>query len=303
MLVLISLLSFMLILLAAYTFYSHENASREPLRRRIREIASSEEVSEEEVEKSFNEKLMDSLSEVLEKGMQRNTKAHRQEKLQHTLDQAGLSKETTPVRYISGLIVFSSLLALITGIIAFVITQDPGRTLILMVLVLGLYLYLQRFLMTRRMTLRKQQMIRDLPYTLDLILVSVEAGLSFDGALAKVVANIPGPISEEFGKTLKEIRMGIHRKTAMKNMSIRCDIKELSALNTSIIQADELGVSLSKIIRIQASTLREDRKQKAREKAMKAPVKILIPLIIFVFPTIFIVILGPSVLKIMEIFK
>jgi tight adherence protein C len=132
--------------------------------------------------------------------------------------------------------------------------------------------------------------------------VSVEAGLSFDGAMTRVINNLSGELCDEFGKSLKEIKMGIQRQEALRNMSERCDVKELSTLVTSLIQADELGVSLGKVLRIEAANLREHRKQSAREKAMKAPIKMLFPLIFFIFPSIFIIILGPAIIKIIAIF-
>ena len=124
----------------------------------------------------------------------------------------------------------------------------------------------------------------------------------FDGALARVISNINGELCDEFANSLKEIRMGIERKVALRNMSDRCDVKALSMLVTSIIQADELGVSLSRVLRIESENLREHRKQVAREKAMKAPIKMLFPLVFFIFPTIFIIILGPAVIRMITIF-
>jgi tight adherence protein C len=131
----------------------------------------------------------------------------------------------------------------------------------------------------------------------------VEAGLSLDGAIARIVSNIRGILSEEFSKTLKEMRMGIDKKQALRNMSDRCDVRDLSVLVNALIQADELGVSLGKVLRIEGAQLREKRRQAAREKAMKAPVKILFPLIVFIFPAIFVIILGPAVINMIELFK
>lgn len=303
MLLMITLISFVLIFMAFNALFAGAYSKRAETARRISEIGQVGKLPKEEDNKSFREKLTDSISEILEKVFYKNANAHPYEKLQKKLDNAGISKSITPLKYMSGLLIFSTVLLVAIYALVYLLTFSVAKALTFAFIGLIIYLYAQHFNLLRKITWRKNKMVRDLPYTLDLILVSVEAGLSFDGAIAKVVANIPGPISEEFAKTLKEIRMGIERKTAMKNMSSRCGIKELSTLNTAIIQADELGVSLSKIIRIQAITLREERKQKAKEKAMKAPVKILIPLILFVFPTIFIVILGPSVIKIMEMFK
>jgi len=137
------------------------------------------------------------------------------------------------------------------------------------------------FYLSKKVNRRKKIIVRELPYTLDLITVSVEAGLSFDGAMARVIVNISGELCDEFSKTLKEIRMGIQRKVALKNMGQRCEVKELSMLLTSLIQADDLGVGLANVLRIESAGLREHRTQVAREAAMKAPIKHAISTYIF----------------------
>lgn len=303
MLLIISLISFAMVFLIVNALFSGANSKKANIDRRMAEIANANKVVKDEENKSFKDKMTDSISEVIEKLFFKNSKQSRNERLQKKLDNAGLSKITTPIKYTSGLIISSIVLFFVALLLVFLLTTSIGKALIFALVSVMFYLYAKNFMLLRKVAWRRNRMVKDLPYTLDLILVSIEAGLSFDGAISKVVTNIPGPLSEEFAKTLKEMRMGIERKIAMRNMSTRCSIRELSTLITSIIQADELGVALGKIIRIEASTLREDRKQKAREKAMKAPVKILIPLILFVFPTIFIVVLGPAILQIMEFFK
>ncbi len=156
-----------------------------------------------------------------------------------------------------------------------------------------------RYMTGKAITRRQSEMLKALPYALDLITVSVEAGLSLDGAISRIVSHISGALSDELGKTLKEMRMGIEKKIALRNMAYRCDVKEISVLMTALIQADELGISLGKVLRIESAQMREKRRQSARERAMKAPVKILFPLVFFIFPSLFIIILGPAVLQMM----
>lgn len=159
-----------------------------------------------------------------------------------------------------------------------------------------------RFRVAKAIDKRSLEIVRSLPFALDLITVSVEAGLSLDGAIARIILNIEGALSEEFSKTLKEMRMGIEKRTALRNMGLRCDIQEVSTLMSALIQADELGVSLGTVLRIEGAQLREKRKQAAKEKAMKAPIKMLFPLIFFIFPAIFVIILGPALLQIIMMF-
>ena len=222
--------------------------------------------------------------------------------LSKRLENAGILRDYTIERWRYQTGMFHLILAGLTGIIMFMTGQAAYKIVIgILFMVLSIQVIL-RFYISGRISRRKEQMSRDLPFTLDLITVSVEAGLSFDGAIARVIQNIQGELSIEFAKMLKETKMGIERKVALRNMSDRCEIKELSMFISSLIQADHLGVSLGNILRIESEQMREHRKQAAREKAMKAPIKMLFPLIIFIFPAIFVIILGPAVIKMIQIF-
>ncbi len=155
-----------------------------------------------------------------------------------------------------------------------------------------------------RQTIRKRQLaiLRALPDVLDLLTVSVKAGLGFDSALLKVTEKMSGPLPQEMQLVLHEIKMGVLRRDALKALAKRTGVKELQSFVGTIIQADQLGVSISKVLQLQADSLRESRRQVAEEKAMQAPVKMLFPLVLFIFPTLFIVLLGPAVLQIIKQF-
>ncbi|MDH7478622.1 MAG: type II secretion system F family protein [Syntrophomonadaceae bacterium] len=144
---------------------------------------------------------------------------------------------------------------------------------------------------------RKEAAVRSLPDALDLLTVSVEAGLGFDIALQKVAEKSQGVLGSEFTRLLSEIRMGKPRREALRDLTNRIGGDELASLVSAIIQADQLGVSMGNVLRLQAAQLRQQRRQRAEEKAMKAPVKMLFPLVFFIFPTIFIVLLGPAIIK------
>lgn len=218
------------------------------------------------------------------------------------LEKSGVLHNISPEKWIVRKFIITVFIAIILGVVTINLSKNILSGILLTTLTVLLINAIYKFYLAKQITKRDIEIIRSLPFTLDLITVSVEAGLSLDGAIAKIVNSISGPLSEEFGKTLKEIRMGINKKDALKNMSVRVGIKDLSMLLSSLIQADELGVSLGKILRIEGAQLREKRKQAAREKAMKAPVKMLFPLILFIFPTVFVIILGPAIIKIMEVF-
>ena len=153
-----------------------------------------------------------------------------------------------------------------------------------------------------RVKSRQAAVSAELPDALDLLSVSVEAGLGFDGAIAKLADHMDGPLTEEFNLALGEMRIGEGRQEALKKMAERVDTPEISSFTRAIIQADQLGISLGRILRVQAADTRLKRQAAAEEKAMKAPIKMLFPLVLFIFPAMFIVILGPALLNLKGLF-
>ncbi len=125
-------------------------------------------------------------------------------------------------------------------------------------------------------------------------MISVEAGLGFDAALGRVVQNVPGELSREFQRTLQETRVGVSRLDALRNLTARTDVDDLNTFVLSLIQADQFGVSIARVLRVQAEEMRVRRRQRAQEKAFAAPVKLVFPLMFFIFPALFIIILGPA---------
>jgi tight adherence protein C len=147
---------------------------------------------------------------------------------------------------------------------------------------------------------RQKQILRALPDTLDLLTISVRAGLGFEGALAKVVEKVPGPLSAEFGRALAEIRIGRPRREALRDIVDRTEVPPLSAFIGAIIQAEQLGVPIAKVLQVQSEQLRIERRQRAEEMAARAPIKMLFRLVGCIFPSMFIVILGPAIILIIQ---
>jgi tight adherence protein C len=147
---------------------------------------------------------------------------------------------------------------------------------------------------------RQNEILKALPFTLDLISISVEAGMALDGAMAIVMEKSKGPMAEELNLTLREIRLGKGRNEALLDMGERVGVDELKSFVTAVTYIARLGGSLVDVIRIQAQAMRIKRRQRAEEKAMKTPVKIMIPLVLFIFPSMFIVILAPAAITMME---
>ena len=150
-----------------------------------------------------------------------------------------------------------------------------------------------------RVRKRQKAVLMMIPDALDLLTISVRAGLGFDGALAKVVEKLKGPLTEEFRRALAEIRVGKARRDALRDIVPRTEVPALTNFIGAIIQAEQLGVSISKVLQVQSEQLRIERRQRAEEQAAKAPIKMLFPLVGCIFPSLFIIILGPALILIM----
>jgi tight adherence protein C len=181
--------------------------------------------------------------------------------------------------------------------------SSPLMVLILLPALGAAGFYAPEVLLSSKIRARRDSVQRDLPDALDVLAVSVEAGLGFDGAITKLTEHMTGPLVQEFALLLSEIRIGEARQTALKNMATRVDTPELSAFVRAVVQADQLGISLGRILRVQAADSRLRRQTSAEEKAMKAPIKMMFPTVLFIFPSMFLVLLGPAVLNILKIFK
>jgi tight adherence protein C len=157
-------------------------------------------------------------------------------------------------------------------------------------------------MLSRRVDERQKEILRTLSDTLDLLTISVEAGLSLNAAIAQVVQNVPGVLSAEFARMLQEIQLGVPRADAFRNLAERTDVEELNSFALAMIQADVFGVSIASVLRTQAQQLRIKRRQRAEAKAQQTPVKIVFPLILCILPALFIVIVGPGAIRIWQSF-
>jgi tight adherence protein C len=214
---------------------------------------------------------------------------------------AGLGRKISPTTFLA----FKSALALgglVLGALFGGAAAGPGGVLFAAIALAGIGFIAPDFVVSGKARSRKDRIRAELPDALDLMAVSVEAGMGFDGALSKLTEHMQGPLSDEFALTLGEIRIGESRQDALKKLSDRTSTPELASFVRSIIQADQLGISLGRILRVQATDSRLKRQAAAEEKAMKAPIKMLFPTVLFIFPAMFLVILGPAFLNLSKIF-
>ena len=208
---------------------------------------------------------------------------------------------------VSEWLIFQVLFAVFFPLISIMLGMSFNTALKRILIVAGIEAFIgivgPYLVLTSEFQKRQNEIIKTLPDMLDLLTVSVEAGLGFDAALGKVVEKMPGVLSKEFERVIHEIKIGKQKRDALRDMSERIGVVDFTTFIASIIQADQLGVSIGKVLRIQSYQMRLKRRQRAQEKAMKAPVKMLIPMVLFIFPNIFTVVLGPSVIRIINTFK
>jgi tight adherence protein C len=255
---------------------------------------------EEEMGKSAFTRVILPMVDKLSKSFSSMTPKTSLDRARKSIAQAGLTgkvfpSQITTISYILMVVVPVMSLSF-TGWPKGLLTQATG------ILVIGFILgyrlpfgYVQGKAKARQHEIRKA-----LPFTLDLISISVEAGMALDGAMAIVQEKSTGPMADELGLTLREIRLGKGRNEALVDMGDRIGVEELKSFVTAVTYIARLGGSLVDVIRIQAQAMRIKRRQRAEEKAMKTPVKIMIPLVLFIFPSMFIVILGPAAITMKE---
>jgi tight adherence protein C len=254
---------------------------------------------EEQLEKSFFERVIQPVLENFSKKFQKKSGI----KVDKTADL--LMRAGNPGNLTSGQFKALQLLSAMVSVTFFVFLTLIGLLPIqfapLLILVFaGFSFVVPQFWLSSKVSKRQKAMRKSLPDLLDLLTVSVEAGLGFDQAMQKVIERMKNPLTEEFDRMLQEMKLGSTRKDALRALSARAQVTELDSLIAAIIQADALGVSIGQILRVQSDQLRTKRRQMIEEMAQKLPIKMLFPMIFFIFPTIFIVTLGPIAIKVMK---
>lgn len=252
---------------------------------------------------SFNDRVLAPLMGRLVRLGRRLTPADNVDRLRRKLDVAG-----NPPGWTVDRVVAVKVLGLGVGLIgSIVLTAALGFGLmprIVLTVLASLTGYVAvNFWLYQRGYDRAEQMQKSLPDALDLLTISVEAGLGFDSALSQVARNTDGPVSEEFARVLTEMQIGMGRSQAMRSLGERTTLAELRGFANAMVQADSFGIPVGQVLRVQSAEMRLKRRQRAEEMAQKVPVKIMVPLIFCILPTLFISVLGPAVITILKSFK
>ncbi|HVM04692.1 MAG TPA: type II secretion system F family protein [Acidimicrobiales bacterium] len=215
-------------------------------------------------------------------------KVHRQ------LLQSGLSTSIKAEEFVTGQVVATALGLVAAMVTLSFFTLSTGKAVLVMVLLPGIGALLPSSWLARKVQERKDAILNELPDVVDLLAISVEAGVGFEGALEIVCQHFDSPLAQELSRTLKEMELGLPRREALQNLKRRTEVPDLSNFVLALTQADALGMPIGRILHTQAGEMRNKRRARAREKAARLPVKILFPLVVFIFPAVLVVILGPA---------
>lgn len=222
------------------------------------------------------------------------------ERLKLNLQQAGNPGNITPIMFSGMRMALLVILLLLAGFITFGQGMPVSKALMYTAICGTLGYLLPGMWLGRQIKARKHNIVKALPDALDLLTISVEAGLAFDLALTRVADKWDNELSNEFKRVLTDTRLGRARRDALKDMAQRTGVEDVQTFTAAIIQAEQLGVSIGKILRIQSDQMRIRRRQRAEEAAHKAPIKMLIPMAFLIFPSLFVVILGPAIPRLMS---
>ena len=305
MLSLIITLTFLTVFIVSYialkTYAPVEGAAEMRLRA-LDAIMQNRTDLDEELSLPFSQRILSPLSGSVATRLARLTPRSIREMVGEKLAAAGGLQGMGPNEFLILILFLSFALPLITAMLTMIAGAPVHQTVGFSLYAFAVGLYLPFFILNRKIKSRRRSMVRDLPDVLDLLTVSVEAGLGFDGALHKLSEKMKGALVEEFSRLLNEIRVGVPRRNALVAMAGRCNLEDVSVFTTSLVQADQLGVGIGNVLRVQSAAMREKRRQRAQAAAMKAPVKMLLPLVMFIFPTIFVILLGPAVIQLIASF-
>ncbi|UJF32833.1 type II secretion system F family protein [Paenibacillus hexagrammi] len=299
---------FFTVTLLVYAPFIWKQDRRKHMQRRISWITEKEDTAEPQqqeikTKRRLLQRLLLFLWKELKRGFGRRMPGQKEAKLELRLMQAGHPFGLTPVDFRIAEIALLLLLPCLAGLYAGLIRLGPGGIFAFAGVGLVIAFVLPQFYLGLKIKQRSRQALRELPDVLDLLTVSLEAGLGFDSALSKLISKKEGVVTSEFQRCLEEIRLGKTRREALQSVRERLELDEMKVLISSILQAEKLGIGMVQVLRVQSHEVREQRKQRAEEAAMKAPIKMLFPLVLFIFPSLFIVLLGPALIQFIQTFS
>jgi tight adherence protein C len=274
----------------------------DPLKARLNQLGqmTAKDLQELELQQPFFDRTIKPLAGRLSGAVARITSSSFTERTEKRLAMAGNPGDMKVSDWLGIKVIASGVFAGVLFILFGVLGGDITQGLLMGLLGAGIGYIGPEFWLGRRVKARQKAILIQIPDALDLLTISVRAGLGFDAALGKVVEKMKGPLVDEFRRALAEVRVGKARREALRDIVPRTEVQPLSNFISAIIQAEQLGVSISKVLQVQSEQLRIERRQRAEEQAAQAPIKMLFPLVGCIFPSLFVVILGPALILIMQ---
>jgi tight adherence protein C len=295
--------------LTVYAFFVLREERVKRLKRRLAHIAGAYETaassaaeSSSGTEGSLGGRILLPLWREFRRAFSRTLEERKQARLELALLQAGQPFNMSPIDFRIAQLTLGVGLPGLFLFYAKVLGMEVGGSLLLVAVGLAIAIAMPGYYLRMKSRARSRLALRELPDVLDLLTVSLEAGLGFDAALSKLVSKKEGVLPVEFRRCLEEIRLGKTRREALMGVRDRVVLDELKVLISSILQAEKLGIGMVQVLRIQSQEVRDQRRQRAEEEAMKAPIKMLFPLVLFIFPSLFIVLLGPAIIQFIQTF-
>lgn len=256
-------------------------------------------LSELELQQPFSQRVLIPMTRSILAQLGKYGPKQSAERLRLSLQQAGNPGNLTPVMFSGIRMGLAVSLMVVFGLVLFSQGMELPRAMMYTMLGATLGYLLPGMWLGQQIKNRKKEITKALPDALDLLTISVEAGLAFDSAMQRVGEKWDNELSREFKRVLTDTRLGRARRDALKEMAARSGVEDVQTFTAAVIQAEQLGVSIGKILRIQSDQMRIRRRQRAEEAAHQAPIKMLIPMAFLIFPSLFVVILGPAVPKLM----
>jgi tight adherence protein C len=287
-----------------YNLLKLSNKKEANISQRLQRIKdqTEQDMPEDELSRSFSDRVFKPLLENLGKTFMRLAPNEFVSNMERRIEMAGRPNDWGVKNWI-GLMASLTIGMPVFILIIYIELRIDLKSIIMVALAAALIgILFPNMTLSSKIKKRQTEVMKTLPDIMDLITVSVEAGLTFDAALSRVVEKMPGTLAKEFAVVIQEVKVGKSKKDALYQMADRIGVQDFRSFVGAVIQADQLGVSLGRVLRIQSDQIRQNRKQQIQQKAMKAPIKMLIPMVVFIFPTIFIVILGPVVINLIDLF-
>ncbi len=256
----------------------------------------------QELEKPFAERVLAPLQSRAVGLGRRISGADTAERIRRKLDLAGNPAGWTVDRVLSGKVI-GAVAGLVGGLVFQLMLTAPAVRVVIVIAALVVGFFAPNLYLYQKSHERAERLQRDLPDAIDLLTISVESGLGFDAALQQVARNTEGPLAEELSRVMREMQIGQGRADALRAMGERTNVGDLRTFVGAMVQADAFGIPVAQVLRVQSAEMRVKRRQRAEEKAQQVPVKITIPLIFCILPTLFIAVMGPAVLSIMDSFS